>query len=562
MDPKKIRVFFTILALFCLSIVKANDLQISNISLLNKNTVSDYLYVQFDISWDNSWRISTGAQNWDAAWVFIKFRVDNGEWRHASLSTVGGEYTVPPGVTADVPSDGKGVFLYRSADGFGSVSWPSVQFKWLYGLDGVNDDATNVEVRVFGIEMVYVNQGAFYLGDGAAFGHFWNANDVSSNPAYISETGINVKCEDTNRDDAQIEGDGILVDGDEGIDIDGVTAIDNNLFPTGYKAFYCMKHEISNEQFADFLNTLTRDQQQARTFRNISIADVLYPFPINRSAQIESRNSIRYSNPSGGTEEPVFFFCDLNNNGVPNEADDGMNIALCNLGWPDGCAYADWAGLRPMTELEYEKVCRGPEVSVPLEFAWHTTNIYGDGEYTFDASNGVGTVNSYPNNPGTGTDANAQWQFTTGHDTQHDAPLRGGMFATASSDRVNAGASYYGILDLSGTMSERCVTLGKIEGRRFEGTHGDGLLSVAPANPGDATNADWPGYNDNTIQTALGSGLRGGDWNDGVNKLHVSDRSLAAEDIYVPANVGPGTDFVSSGSGNIGSGFRCVRTAD
>ena len=45
------------------------------------------------------------------------------------------------------------------------------------------------------------------------------------------------------------------------------------------------------------------------------------------------------------------------------------------LSWPDLCAYADWAALRPMTELEYEKACRGPNNPVLGEYAWGNTSI-------------------------------------------------------------------------------------------------------------------------------------------------------------------------------------------
>jgi len=38
----------------------------------------------------------------------------------------------------------------------------------------------------------------------------------------------------------------------------------------------------------------------------------------------------------------------------------------CNLlSWWDGAKFAAWAGLRPMSELEYEKACRGPLKPVP-----------------------------------------------------------------------------------------------------------------------------------------------------------------------------------------------------
>ena len=37
------------------------------------------------------------------------------------------------------------------------------------------------------------------------------------------------------------------------------------------------------------------------------------------------------------------------------------------LSWADSAAYMAWAGLRPMTELEYEKAMRGPRRPVPDE---------------------------------------------------------------------------------------------------------------------------------------------------------------------------------------------------
>ena len=40
------------------------------------------------------------------------------------------------------------------------------------------------------------------------------------------------------------------------------------------------------------------------------------------------------------------------------------------LGSSDRFSYATWAGLRPMSELEYDKACRGPLHPVPLEEVW------------------------------------------------------------------------------------------------------------------------------------------------------------------------------------------------
>ncbi len=75
----------TVLAsLFCL-LTYANNITVSNISLENLNE-PNWVQIEFDLSWENSWRLSAGPSNWDAAWVFIKYRVNSGEWAHAQLN--------------------------------------------------------------------------------------------------------------------------------------------------------------------------------------------------------------------------------------------------------------------------------------------------------------------------------------------------------------------------------------------------------------------------------------------------------------------------------------------
>lgn len=553
-----------LVALFMISINLSfsNNISISNISLSNKNTVANTVYVQFNLRWENSWKTNNSSQNWDAAWIFIKFRVNGGIWQHATLGTMNSQHIIPSIAIINTSDDGKGVFLYRADYGSGNFSLSNVQLKWLYGIDGMADDVSNLEIKVFGIEMVYVNQGEFYVGDGSSIGRFWNASGVDYNPALIGINPIILKCDNTDYDDQQIEGAGIYIDGVKGIDIDGVSTIDNPDFPTGYSPFYSMKYEITNEQFAQFLNTLTRTQQNNRCFSDISGSIIESPFPINGTGQISNRNCVRYINPSGGTTEPVVFFCDLNNNALPDEANDGNNVTMNWLGWADGAAYADWAGLRPMTELEFEKACRGAEMPVADEYAWHTTDIFGEynTSYTF---NNLGEATEFPLNPGTGIFANCAYEYTVGHKYDYgdtlinhpnrlDGPLRAGIFATSSSIRINSGASYYGVMELSGNQAERCVTIGVIEGRNFRGTHGDGLLNMK----GNATNLDWPGIiasqSGDGVIIPLGSGFRGGDWNDPVFRLRVSNRDIAAEDIYI---------YSDEIRGNPGSGFRCVRTA-
>jgi len=67
----------------------ANNITVSNVSLINQNTVEHYIMISFDISWENSWRTSTAQNNWDTAWVFIKYRTNTGPWKHAWLNNVG-----------------------------------------------------------------------------------------------------------------------------------------------------------------------------------------------------------------------------------------------------------------------------------------------------------------------------------------------------------------------------------------------------------------------------------------------------------------------------------------
>lgn len=53
-----------------------------------QNTTDDYTLMQFDLSWENSWRTSPAPNNWDTAWVFVKYRLDNGEWQQSLPSNI------------------------------------------------------------------------------------------------------------------------------------------------------------------------------------------------------------------------------------------------------------------------------------------------------------------------------------------------------------------------------------------------------------------------------------------------------------------------------------------
>ncbi len=62
----------------------ANDIVVSNATLTGQdvsagvNNPANFTFAEFDINWSNSWRVGTGPNNWDAAWVFVKYRIEGG----------------------------------------------------------------------------------------------------------------------------------------------------------------------------------------------------------------------------------------------------------------------------------------------------------------------------------------------------------------------------------------------------------------------------------------------------------------------------------------------------
>ena len=149
---------------------RANGLSIANVALTSPNSTAKTIQVQFDISWNNSWR---NLSTYDAAWVFIKYTTQSSApytWRHCTLKTSG---TNPSGVSSGtgtaldivVSADKKGAFLQRNSSGKGTVSSTAVQLVWDWNADGLSA-SDSAKVQAFGLEMVYVPQASFTVGDG------------------------------------------------------------------------------------------------------------------------------------------------------------------------------------------------------------------------------------------------------------------------------------------------------------------------------------------------------------------------------------------------------------
>jgi formylglycine-generating enzyme required for sulfatase activity len=482
---------FILMLLFIVGIMRANNVLVGTPLLIEQNSINHYVNVQFDLSWDNSWRTSSTPNNWDGVWLFVKYkRSSDSTWHHATLNTTASNHSTGSqgaGATINSPSDGKGVFFYRSSDGTGTFISTNIKLRWDYGTDNLGDTLNSLitEYKVFAIEMVYVPDGSFYVGSGGSENfHFYTYG--GNNPYHLtSEDAIFVG-----------QSNGYLYylpDINAG---DGVGPIPAS-FPKGYNSFWCMKYEITQEQYSDFLNTLTASQQSTRNPNNFNLLRFY----------IKQLNGI--------------YGCDGNNNNILNEADDGQNIACNYLGWADGCAYADWSGMRPMTELEFEKACRGTITPVANEYSWGSTNITAPTGITNQLQDNEMPINST---------ANCNFNGVGG-------PMRVGCFTGGT--RGSSGASYYGIMELSGNLWEYLVTVGNVTGRNFTGLLGDGILDAI----GNANVTNWPGTN------TIGSGFRGGRYGGDTLAVRerVSDRIGAARsDITRIETVG----------------FRCVRSAE
>ena len=146
-----------LISLFYSSFYYGNYMLIQNVAMTGENTGAKTVQVQFDISWENSW---LDEVNFDAAWVFVKYKDTNGDWHHATINTDG--YSNGSGTLnqIDVTEDKVGAFFRTRYYGGGNFDADNVQLQWAYGSDGLSD-INGIEIRVFAIEMVYVPEGDF-----------------------------------------------------------------------------------------------------------------------------------------------------------------------------------------------------------------------------------------------------------------------------------------------------------------------------------------------------------------------------------------------------------------
>ena len=413
----------------------ASELRVDSIRWVPADGAPDR--VRLHLSWANAWHTT---RSHDAAWLFLRYSGHEASG-HVSVPVTLAEkghgiLGGPAGTRLQLAPEGVGLWVIPPPDHQGAMAC-SVE---LLLDDAVLKDRVGHELdarwlKALDVEMVLVPEGPFWLGDpserGAEEGAFHLAGGEGPNPPYRVDreaAGIPIGT-----------GPGALAYSSHpmGYHGDGQGPIPA-AWPKGVHGFYCMKYEMRQGEYATFLNDIGADTTHVRS--NIGSSDYA-----------EHGGSMRYRDGFFVAEHP--------------------ERACVFLTWNDQLAFADWACLRPMTEFEFEKACRGPGEPLPLEYPWNTSDR--------DALLRL-------------LDPTRALVWDGGLQESDFGPLDGGR----------SGASHYGILDLSGNVWERCITVGDSLGRAFKGTHGDGVLGPSAT----ATNADWPVGD----QDAPGIGYRGG----------------------------------------------------
>lgn len=691
------RIFFEVV-LLCLCLpVLSNNIKIDGKAKILEFVGADTAVVEFTVSWENSWR---DAYNWDAAWVFLKYR-KRGEaeaWQHAYLASsghqvVGNGMELATGETGAATPKVMGVFLTRSQGSEGNVN-ARLRIKWpVKSNAGLPLSAADfgkaldsIYVSAYAVEMVYVPNGAYYLGDqslansfktlnrriippeadligtgdftysgspypyytpaegaanrvndavwhspythifhittgthgdaalnnvswtvdfkttktirtfgvsgsthGADYGpiarwHLLGSNDqavwdtlwsggrehyIIDPVSYPVQHALRVKAPGAYRyyrlffpkvggtgillanaamsekdlfpdatDARLVENEDKIVQGkgvgqlytDDGTAFTGEIAA---VYPKGYSGFYCMKYEVSQEQYVDFLNALTLSQQKNRVANGDFDRMLPGDYVFGSLKRPNNRNGIVLMTKRAGAV-PAVFGNNLTADKVFFADNDGQTLPCNYLNPLDMLAYCDWAGLRPMSEMEYEKACRRLHPQLPEQ-----------GEFVWNFAMGANRVlsDSEIRNGGTEREVLADYRKNVNNGGRLNGPVRSGAFATSQTNQLEAGATCWGIMEMGGNLSEMCYNAGAA-GKVFRTDHADyahGDGSIADAGT-DIPAAYWP-----IAKEAFA--LRGGSFSSSDALLRTSERSAAT-----------GSYFTVPTHRDSTVGFRAVRS--
>ena len=465
------RLLILILLLVCQFKLLATGVEATNSIVYNDG---EELYVLLDLKWKNSWN---NVKNHDAIWVFFKSTPSGRNFFIApSGHTVVKQYDGSPKCTIKLSKDKIGFFVYVVDKYRGDVN---VRLKIRIDKEALgNFNVYSGTLQIMAIEMVHIPSASFWLGEADTakarqYASFYKSNEAGKHEGLYqisSENEIRVGKEKGNLYYASPQA---VYNGDQ-------TGIISQAFPKGFSAFYLMKYEISQGQYATFLNSISASQ----THHRVNFSGRQY---------YDLRGTIRFDGKNYLADKP----------------DRPANF----ISWDDAMAYADWAGLRPYTEMEFEKACRGSAMPMPRSFPW--------------SSESKVNIERKVNEEGDLVLANKL----------NESQLNDGNLEQFA-------ASHYWVMDLSGSMWERVITIGDERGRSFTGSHGDGRISEF----GFATNKDWP----DGISEKGGYGFRGGGF-------YNSGRTYGEFNPYSPVSYRPFASW-SGGNRSEAYGSRFART--
>ena len=278
------------------SVSPVNHLAIGGVNLFGA-TDNGQMSIGFTIAENNvttGTSTNGGAYN-TADWIFVKFSTAagaDGSWNHATLT--GG--TVGAGATLAAASDNKGVYVNHTTN---SAYWTAgATITWNAAADGIF--TTPTIVKVFAVSMVKVPTGNFIYNvsniGGSTFSNYNSGTQATiTGPGTATGTGTN----------------NLPLNAPVG-------------WPNGYNSFYIGRYEITQGQYADFLNTIPSGLASTLHFTSVA-------------------NGHNMTNT--GTYPTKYAAAD-------------SNAAKNFLSFDDGWRYLSWAGLRPPTEMEFEKAGR------------------------------------------------------------------------------------------------------------------------------------------------------------------------------------------------------------
>jgi hypothetical protein len=541
------KIISIIVFLFAITSANANNVVISNVSVVNNGPGN--IQIKFDLSWDNSWRVNVGPNNYDGVWVFFKYKNASGNWIHMTMT--GNNNVIPVGVDVYQTNDflKAGAMVYRESTnmGTGSMSLSNIKL-------GVTSTLPyDIDVKGFATEMVFVPAPTTrpFFGDGNGASESLNAFHYTDNTATTGSV-VPMKVDANGYDDNDMEVGGLYIYSNDTIQTASpLGTLDP--FPT-MKALWCMKYEISQAAYRDFLNTLSYDQQDNRTVNPPNGATGTGALGTAGA----SRQYIELITPGISNTTPAVYGCDANANNVYDEAADGEWVACGGLSYNDLAAYLDWCGLAPMSEFQYERICRGhtsagPQPAVFGEYAWGTSTIFSP-TYTLT---GASTASELASNASSNL-GNANWSSTF-PSNPYTGPLRNGIFATGISNRVTSGSSFFGVMEMTGNLYEFVITVGNEAGRsvRFIPNGNGNISSLGNAQLSVGGAGFWPGMEGNNslsttntcsgtceVTGAGGIVLKGGSYLDASSMLTVSQRNYGTPTVRAANRGGRGVLYI------------------